>query len=90
MLRRSYEALALGEVANGPGLLDERTWDAMLRAQQAMVEAQQEQAKWQRRWTEADLRQRRLQIIATLSIPVAAAVWKWLLGRKNARDLGID
>lgn len=35
-------------------------------------------------WMVQDQRARYLQIAATLAIPLAAAVWKWILGRRNA------
>lgn len=62
----------------------------MLKAQQAMVAAQQEQALWQKRWTEADVRQRYFQIAAILAVPLAGVFWRWFLGSRTAARLGID
>lgn len=47
-----------------------------------MLEAQTSTRDWQRRWVLMDERQRWLQIGATLAIPLAAAVWRWILKSK--------
>lgn len=62
----------------------------LLTAQRAMVAAQQEQVLWQKRWTAADIQQRRLQIAAILAVPLAGIFWRWFLGSRTASRLGLD
>lgn len=53
---------------------------------QKILEEERTQTSWLQRWVEKDELQRWLQIAATLSIPVAAAIWKMLARalQKNA------
>lgn len=56
-------------------------WQAqMLAAQRAYLTAY-------RQWQVDDARARKLQIAATLAIPLAAAVWKLILGRRQSSTI---
>lgn len=63
---------------SGDVLTEEQWRDAMLSEQRQVRE-------WQERWVKKDEFQRWMQFAATLSIPLAAAAWKWILGRRAAR-----
>jgi hypothetical protein len=73
----------MGEVTMVPDVAaDEVAWRRrMLAAQEATVA---EQA----RWREQDKTARIAQISATLLIPVAAAVWRWILNRNTRVGVG--
>lgn len=52
-----------------------------------MLASQREMVEWQKRWVTTDERQRWIQIGATLAIPLAAAVWRAILGRRGKIEL---
>lgn len=61
----------------GADEMSETDWRA------ALLKAQREVAEWQRQWVENDKRLRYMQMAATLSIPLAGAIWKLILGRRR-------
>ncbi len=65
---------ALGDAA---APLSEEDWRAR------MLASQEENLAAYRRWQIEDAKMRRYQIAATLAIPLAAAVWKFILGRRS-------
>jgi hypothetical protein len=67
----------------GEGEMPEAAWRAALLAKQTEV------AEWQKRWVVNDERQRWIQIAATLSIPLAAAIWRAILGRRRSAVQGV-
>lgn len=76
-------------IASEPPTTKEGWQTEWLKMQQAMLVSQQEQTKWQQRFTEADTRARYFQIAAILAVPLATAFWRWFLGRRNADKMGI-
>ncbi len=74
----AYVRASLGDTAVE---LSEPEWrDRMLAASQANLAAY-------RQWQADDKRMRQMQIAATLAIPLAAAIWKLILGRRQSSSI---
>lgn len=64
--------------------MSEVEWRKRMLAEQTAVR------QWQEWWVQRDAMQRWMQLAATLAIPLSAAIWRALLGRRRASqvDLG--
>lgn len=70
----------LGDVAAGADpALDEVAW------RRRMLAAQEAALAEQARFRTSDRNARYAQIAATLAIPLTAAAWRWILGKRSAR-----
>lgn len=75
-VQSSYAFAGLGDEAPAAEMT-ELEWRAR------MLAAQTTNTEWTARWVKRDEMQRWIQIAATLSIPLAAAVWRAIFGRRG-------